>query len=88
MRDESYEGLELTAEQDARNDEIYDTVFGLCSVLTEEDDLEWDMSFIGQIADYAAKVMTDHGFRVRFPAIAYDTDSNGVVIGEHIEEYY
>lgn len=88
MRDESYHGVELTAEQDARNDEIYDAVFGLCSILAEDEDLEWDMSFIGEIADRAASVMTEHGFKVRFPSIAYDTDCNGVVTGEHVEEYY
>ena len=51
--------------------------------MTENDSLEWDMSFIGQIADVAADLLTSKGNRVRFPSIVADEDGN-----LHVEEYY
>lgn len=48
------EELELSDEQAARNDEIYNAAFAFCQVLTENPDLEWDMQYLGCIADFAA----------------------------------
>ena len=39
--------LELNDDQIARNDEICNAVFELCKVLTENQELEWDMEYIG-----------------------------------------
>ena len=50
------EELELNDEQSARNDEVYSGVFDLCRMLSENPELEWDMSFIGEIADCAASI--------------------------------
>ena len=55
------EELELTDAQADRNDDIYEAVFEFCKVLTENDDLEWDMAFLGEIADLAASIMTEQG---------------------------
>lgn len=57
QRDLGVEELELSSEQTARNDEIYSAVFELCKVLTEDEDLVWDMAFIGLIAEDAAAVL-------------------------------
>ncbi|MCI9128294.1 hypothetical protein [Sporofaciens musculi] len=75
--------LELSDRQTARIDEIHNAVFEMCKVLTENSDLEWDMYYIGDIADYAANVMCLMGNKVRYPAIV--TDGEGK---QYIEEYH
>lgn len=77
------EELELNDEQAARNDEIYNGVFDFCRMLSENPELEWDMSFIGEIADCAASILGRHGIRVRFPAVVTSEDGS-----QYIEEYY
>lgn len=74
---------ELSDAQVERNDEIYNEVFDLCKIMAENENLEWDMEIIGQIADYAAELLSDHGIKVRFPSIVTEPDGT-----EHIEEYY
>ena len=59
------EELELSDAQADRNDEIYEAAFEFCKVLTENPDLEWDMAFLGEIADLAAGIMTEQGHKVR-----------------------
>ena len=66
-----------------RNDEIYNAVYTLCQIMAEDEDLEWDMAFIGEIADYAADLLTQRGIRVRFPSIVTDTDGT-----QYIEEFF
>lgn len=75
--------LELSDEQIARNDEIYNAVYQMCQVMTENEVLEWDMFYIGEIAEFAANLMLLRGEKVRFPAVV--TEENGE---QHIEEYY
>ena len=74
--------MELTNEQIERQDEIYNGVFELCKIMSENQELEWNMSFVGEIADCAESILMRHGIRVRFPAIVTDPDG-----AEHIEEY-
>lgn len=75
--------LELSGAQVERNDEIYNAVYTLCQIMAEDEDLEWDMAFIGEIADYAADLLTQRGIRVRFPSIVTDTDGT-----QYIEEFF
>lgn len=75
------ENLELTPEQAQRNDEVYEAVFELCKVLTENPDMDWDMEAIGGIAEYAVDTLVNKGFRIRFPAVVTDGDC------QYIEEY-
>jgi hypothetical protein len=77
------ENLELTDAQADRNDEIYEAAFEFCKVLTENPDLEWDMAFLGEIADLAASIMTEQGHKVRFPSIVTEDDGT-----QYIEENY
>lgn len=74
--------LELSDAQAERNDEIYNGVFDLCRLMADNPELEWDMSFIGEIADCAASVLMDHGIRVRFPSVVTNPDGS-----QYIEEY-
>lgn len=77
------EELELDDEQATRNDEVYNGVFDLCRVLSENPELAWDMNFIGEIADCAASILGRHGIRVHFPAVVTNKDGS-----QYIEEYY
>lgn len=75
--------IELSDEQLERNDEIFNAAFEFCKVLTENQDLEWDMSIIGEIADYSAELLVNHGFQVRFPFVYTDKDGK-----DEVHEYY
>ena len=68
---------------EAGNDEIYNAAFEFCKVMAEDENLEWNMEIIGQLADFAAELLTNHGSRVRFPAVVTEPDDT-----QHIEEYY
>lgn len=57
---DSGEELELDGRQADRNDEVYDAVFEMCRIFAENPDLEWDMAFIGEIADCVASVLARH----------------------------
>lgn len=83
FEDMNADGVELSDEQIVRVDEIENAAFDFCKILTEKDDLKWDMSFIGEIADRAAEILTHHGYKIRYPAIVEDPG-----IGEHVEEYF
>lgn len=75
--------VDLTDEQADRNDEIYEAAFEFCKVLTENPDLEWDMAYLGEIAEIAAGIMVNHNYQVRFPSIVTEDDGT-----EHVEEFY
>lgn len=77
------EELELNDTQADRNDEVYEAAFAFCKVLTENPDLEWNMAFLGEIADLAAGILTNQGHRVRFPSVVTEADGT-----QYIEEYY
>lgn len=77
------EEVELSDEQLERNDEVYKAVFQMCKTLTNDPDLEWDMNFIGDIAEYAATTLVQHGHRVWFPSVVSEEDGS-----QYIEDYY
>ena len=76
------EELELSDEQVTRADEVYEAVFEMCKVLTEQPDLEWDMAMLGEIADFAAEHIASMGHKVRFPSVVTEEDGT-----QYIEEY-
>ncbi|MCD8098032.1 MAG: hypothetical protein LUE31_08365 [Lachnospiraceae bacterium] len=77
------EDLELSNEQSDRVDEVCEAVMDLCKVMCEDPELEWDMQFIGEIADTAAHILTSCGKRVRYPSVVTEADGS-----QYIEEYY
>lgn len=77
------ENLELSDSQVERNDDIYNAVYSLCCVMTENNDLEWDMSFIGDIADAAAGILFEHGYKIRFPSIVTEPDGR-----QYVDEFF
>jgi len=80
---ESTEDLELSDEQSARNDEIYNAAFDFCKIMAEDENLEWNMEILGQLADYAAELLTTHGSRVWYPSVVTEPDGS-----QHIEDFY
>lgn len=81
--EEPTEDLELSDEQTARNDEIYNAAYDFCKVMAEDENLEWNMEILGQLADYAAELLTTHGIRVRYPSVVTEPDGS-----QHIEDFY
>lgn len=81
--EEKYNEPEFTEEQLRRIDEIHNATLEYCKVLTENEDLEYDMSFIGDIADYAAETLVSFDHSVRYPAIVYFED--GPQIMDYVE---
>lgn len=81
--EEPAEDLELSDEQSARNDEIYNAVYEFCKVMAEDEKLEWNMEILGQLADYAAELLTTHSSRVRYPSVVTEPDGS-----QHIEDFY
>lgn len=77
------EELELDQDQIDRIDEIHNAVYELCQVLTQNEELEWDMSYIGDIADAACAILAQQGMRIRYPAVVYPQSGTA-----YIEEYY
>ena len=75
--------LELDDGQAERVDEIHNAVFEMCKVLAENPDLEWDMYYIGNIADYAANTLCLMGNKVRYPAVVTGEDGR-----QYIEQYH
>lgn len=74
---------ELSDEQSGRCDEIYNAIYEMCKVVADNEELEWDMYYIGEIAELAANMMVNMGYKVRFPAIVTEDDGY-----QYIEEYY
>ena len=75
--------LELSDEQTARNDEIYGAAYEFCKVIAEDENLDWNMEILGQLADFAADLLTSHGSKVKYPAVVTEPDGS-----QHIEEFY
>ena len=75
--------LELDKKQIARIDEIENAVFDLLKVFTQDENLEWDIEKIGDIADHVADYLVGKGYKIYYPAIIIE---NGEPT--RIEDYY
>lgn len=75
--------VELNDEQASRCDEVYDAVFEMCKILAKNPELEWDMAYIGEIAELAANMIILRGEKVHFPAVVTEQDGS-----QYIEECY
>lgn len=78
---ETEEDVEFTAKQENRIDDVYNAVYELCRVILEDEELKWDMSLLGPLADSVIGIFIDRGHTVHFPSIVYDEDET------YIEEY-
>lgn len=75
--------VELSDEQVSRCDEVYNAIFEMCKVLAEAPELEWDMAYLREIAEFAANMMILRGEKVHFPAVVTNPDGS-----QYIEVYY
>lgn len=64
--------VELNDEQIEAADKVYNAVYDMCKTITGDDDLEWDMSYIGHIADRAIDLLGVNGYPIRYPAVVID----------------
>ncbi len=80
--------MEFSVKQERRIDEIHNAVYELCKVLTEkDDDLVWNMEYIGEIADVACDILVDKGFRIRYPAHVTEKDGTEYITDWHNEDH-
>lgn len=88
------EQFDLSPDQTRRVDIIYNAVYDTCKIIAEKD-LEWNMSYIGPIADMIVKTMLDDrnaGLdRIRFPYIddtgVYDYIERSDLDGRRFKEH-
>ncbi|MCM1215590.1 MAG: hypothetical protein NC331_08365 [Lachnospiraceae bacterium] len=78
--------VELSDRQIERIDEVHNAVYEMCKALTENEDLEWDMYFIGEIADFAANILVSVGNKVRYPAVVTESNGRQYIVEYHGEE--
>ncbi len=78
--------LELSNSHIERIDEIHNAVYEMCKTLTEDENLEWDMYFIGEIADFAANTLVLMGNKVRYPAVVSEDNGRQYIAEYHGEE--
>lgn len=74
--------VEMNENQADRVDEVYEAVYEMCTVLAENANPEWDMAYIGEIADVAVSILASKGMKVRFPGVCTENDDS-----QYIEEY-
>jgi len=78
--------MEFTNKQLRRIDEIHNAVYDLCKILTElDDDLVWDMEYIGEIADAACDILVEKGFKISYPAHVIEKDGTEKITEWHNE---
>lgn len=75
---------EFSNAQLERIDEVENAAFDYIKVLTEQPDMDWDMSLIGEIADMAADFLVSRGHKVRYPARVSDANGENC----HIVDYH
>lgn len=75
--------VELGDSHAERVDEIHNAVFEVCRTLAEDENLEWDMHCIGEIAGFAADILTAAGKKIRYPAVV--TEKSG---RQYISEFH
>lgn len=71
--------IELNQSQLERIDELHSAVYDLCVLFTENPDLEWDMRYIGEIADRITDALVEYGERVHYPAVVHDGNGDRII---------
>lgn len=83
INNKEFKNVELTDAQIDKIDQIHSAVYNLCVLMSEKDNLEWSMSYIGEIADCAMDILLEHGVPVRYPAVVSENDEP-----EHVQEWF
>lgn len=77
------DNVNFTDAQLERIDSVQNAAYEFCKVLTENDNLEWNMEYIGKIADVASDILVECGFKVRYPAHVMTVDGNEYITDWH-----
>ena len=67
---------ELNSYQTARQDEIENSIFDMIKILTCNDELNWNMELIGDIADAVCDILTNKGYLIYYPNRTIDKKGN------------
>ena len=71
--------VELNQSQLERIDDLHNAVYELCVLFTENPDLEWDMRYIGEIADRITDALVGYGEGVHYLVVVYDNNGDRIV---------
>lgn len=74
----------FSAEQEARIDEVHNSVYSCILALTGKtpEEMPFDMGVVGPVSDHLTELLaSEYGLRIRFPAVVSDGDK------ERIEDY-
>ena len=71
---------EFTKEQLKQIDNVENAAYDLACALCKDDDLEWDMEHIGEIADAAEAILSGLGFTTYYPAMTTDDDGHTIIV--------
>ena len=77
--------VELNALQLCRLDNIYNAVFEMCKVLTDNEELDYNMSYLGPITEFAVNTLLKSkvAHMINFPSVITNKDGS-----QYIEPYY
>ena len=73
--------IELNDEQTKQVDAVYEATHELCKAITKNDGLEWNMMWLGEIADIAAMILRKYDQTTHFPGVVTEEDGT-----QYIEE--
>lgn len=74
----SNDTIELSEEQIAHNDCVYDAMYRFLLILLEKDENQFpfDMYHVGEAVEAVKEVMLNHGFDVRYPGVVTEPDGS------------
>ncbi len=70
------EEVEMSDAMSERVDDVENAVYALCCELAQNSELEWDIAYIGEIADVVCDILVDKGIRVNYPAVVTNEDES------------
>ena len=70
------EEVEMSDAMAERVDDVENAVYALCCELAQNNELEWNIAYIGEIADIVCDILVEHGIRVNYPAVVTNEDES------------
>ena len=68
--------IELGEEHVEQLDKIYGSIHEICKIMTKNENLDYDMNYIGEIADSITDTLTAHGYDVYYPSVVTKEDGS------------
>ena len=70
------EEVEMSDAMAERVDDVENVVYAICCELAQNNELEWNIAYIGEIADIVCDILVEHGIRVNYPAVVTNEDES------------